>query len=148
MATEIERSALVAYSQEQMFELIGDIESYPQFMAGCVASEVLERGEDFVVATLRLSQAGIKQEFTTRNTLIKPSCMTMELVDGPFSEFSGQWRFKALAEFACKVELNLRFAFDNAVLQLAAGKLFEKVANQQVASLCQRAENVYGPGKL
>ncbi len=45
-------------------------------------------------------------------------------------------------------ELSLRFGFDNAVLKLAAGKLFEKSANQQVAALCQRAEQVYGPSKL
>ncbi|WP_299979520.1 type II toxin-antitoxin system RatA family toxin [uncultured Pseudoteredinibacter sp.] len=148
MATEIERSALVAYSQEQMFELVGDIESYPQFMPGCVAAEVHQQGEDFVEASLYLSQAGIKQQFTTRNILERPGKMLMSLVAGPFSELSGEWRFIPLAENACKVELSLRFGFDNAVLKLAAGKLFEKSANQQVAALCQRAEQVYGPSKL
>lgn len=148
MATEIERNALVAYSQEQMFALVGDIESYPQFMAGCVAAEVIERSDEHVVASLRLSQAGIQQEFTTRNDLVPPTSMSMALVSGPFSEFTGQWRFTALADNACKVELSLRFSFDNSLVQLAAGKLFERAANQQVASLCQRAEVVYGPSQL
>lgn len=148
MATTIERSALVAYSQQQMFELVGDIASYPQYMPGCVGATVHEQGKDYVLATLQLSQAGIKQAFTTRNRLDGPHSMQMDLVDGPFSELQGCWRFTALAQNACKVELSLRFSFDNAVLQLAAGKLFEKSANQQVAALCQRAEKVYGPSQL
>ncbi|MCV6614015.1 MAG: type II toxin-antitoxin system RatA family toxin [Cellvibrionaceae bacterium] len=144
----IERSALVAYSQEQMFNLIGDIESYPEYMDGCIGATVRQREDNFVVASLTLSRAGIKQSFTTRNTLRAPDLMVMELVEGPFSEFQGFWGFEALSPTACKVMLQLAFSFDNPVVQGAGGKLFESVANQQVASLCRRAEQVYGKPQL
>jgi len=144
MTTKIERSALVAYSQAQMFALVEDIESYPQFMDGCIGAEVKERSGDIVTASLTLSQAGIRQSFTTRNTLRRPEAMQMELVEGPFSTFNGVWSFQFLAQDACKVLLELEFGFRSRMVQAASSRMFESVANQQVASLCRRAEGVYG----
>ncbi|MFC3115642.1 type II toxin-antitoxin system RatA family toxin [Cellvibrio fontiphilus] len=144
MVYKVERSALVNYSAQQMFDLINDIEAYPQFMEGCVGAKILARGDDWLEARLELSKAGVSQSFVTRNQLQPPLSMSMTLVDGPFKFLSGVWRFQPLGDAACKVSLGLEFELSNRLLGLAVGKLFEAVSNKQVDSLCARAKVVYG----
>lgn len=143
MAHRVERSALVNYSASQMFELVNDIEAYPQFMDGCVGAQILARGEDWLEARLDLSKAGVTQSFVTRNQLQPPHSMSMNLVDGPFKYLRGVWRFSALTESACKVTFELEFELQNRLLGMAVGKLFEAVSNKQVDALCARAKRVY-----
>lgn len=142
--TRINRSALVAYSDRQMFDLVNDIEAYPQYMTGVKSVQILDRQADVIAAKLVLSKGPLNQSFATRNQLLAPSSMKMELLEGPFKSFSGNWSFKALSEDACKVTLELEFEFNNRLLAMAAGPMFEKVTAQQVEALCQRAEQVYG----
>lgn len=139
----VERSALVNYSQQQMFELVNDIEAYPQFMDGCVGAKILARGDNWLEARLELSKAGVSQSFVTRNQLQAPHSMIMSLVDGPFKFLRGAWRFTALGEHACKVTFELEFELQNRLLGMAVGKLFESVSNKQVDALCARAKQVY-----
>ena len=143
LAHRVERSALVNYSASQMFELINDIEAYPQFMDGCVGAKILARGDDWLEARLELSKAGVSQSFVTRNQLQPPHSMSMNLVDGPFKYLRGVWRFTPLGEQACKVTFELEFELQNRLLGMAVGKLFEAVANKQVDALCARAKQVY-----
>lgn len=141
----IERSALVSYSAEQMYQLVNDIAAYPQFMDGCDGAEILAAGDGWLEARLDLSMAGMRQSFTTRNTLVAPESVHMALVSGPFQALEGDWRFTPLTASACKVSFELRFEFANKMLALAAGKWFEKIASRQVDALTQRAQVVYGP---
>ena len=83
MLTEINRSALLLYPASALFALVNDIESYPQYMDGCVGADVLSRNDDYVEARLHLARAGIRQSFTTRNRLIVPGAIEMELVEVP-----------------------------------------------------------------
>lgn len=140
----IERSALVGFSDQQMFDLVNDIEAYPQYMDGCIGAEVLTRTESEVTARLDLSKLGMRHSFTTCNQLESPRTMGMALVEGPFKSMSGQWSFKPLAEDACKVSLSLEFEFSNGLVAKAAAKWFESVANELVDGLCRRATQVYG----
>jgi len=140
---KVERSALVNYSAQQMFELVNDIEAYPQYMEGCVGAKVLARGEDWVEARLELSKAGVTQSFVTRNQLQAPQLMSMQLVEGPFKRLQGAWRFTPLNDTACKVSFSLEFELQNRLLGMAVGKLFESVSNKQVDALCARAQQIY-----
>lgn len=144
MAKRIERSALVNFSAEQMFKLVNDFESYPQYMSGCVAAEPIDRGEDWLEARLTLEKAGIRQSFITHNTLNPPHSMALRLVEGPFKRMDGEWTFTPLGDDACKVNFWLEFEFSNRIVGFAAGKLFEQVATEQVNALCRRAKQVYG----
>lgn len=145
--SRIERSALVSYSVEQMFDLVRDVESYPEFMGGCVGAQLLSRGDDWLEARLDLSKLGIKQSFVTRNHFVRPLWMNLGLVSGPFKHMRGQWDFKKLNDSASKVSFWLEFEFANPILALAAGKLFEQIASEQVNSICQRAEHVYSKSR-
>ncbi len=143
MAHTVNRSALVNYSAQQMFDLVNDIEAYPQYMDGCVGAKILKREGDWLEARLDLNRAGVNQSFITRNHLQAPESMSMTLVDGPFKYLRGCWRFTALNETACKVSFDLEFELQNKLLGMAAGKLFESVASKQVDALCLRASQVY-----
>jgi ribosome-associated toxin RatA of RatAB toxin-antitoxin module len=144
LKNRIARSALVNYTAQQMFDLVNDVESYPQFMDGCVGAQVLARGEDWLEARLELQKAGIGQSFVTRNRLEPPTLMTMSLVEGPFSRLEGKWQFTSLGDHSCKVEFELEFTLQSRLLGMAVGKLFEVVASRQVDALCNRARVIYG----
>ena len=141
--TSIHRSALLPYSDKQLFNLVNDIESYPKFMDGCVGATVLQRDERLVEARLDLARGGIAQSFTTRNALNPYDSIVLTLTEGPFEQFSGAWRFQALAEHACKVSLDLEFSFRNGLLSAAAAKLFDRVTANLVDAVVRRAGEVY-----
>jgi ribosome-associated toxin RatA of RatAB toxin-antitoxin module len=143
VAHSVNRSALVNYSAQQMFDLVNDIEAYPQYMDGCVGATILTREGDWLEARLELSKAGVTQSFVTRNQLQAPESMSMTLVDGPFKYLKGCWRFMVLNETACKVSFDLEFELQNKLLGMAVGKLFESVASKQVDALCERAKQIY-----
>ncbi len=142
--TQIDRSALLPYTAEQLFMLVDDIESYPHYMDGCVAAEVFLRTPAVVEARLDLAKGGVRQSFSTRNYLTAPESIELELLEGPFQRFTGRWRFKALGERACKVSLQLEFSIDNALVGLAMARLFDNVTDKLVEAVSRRARAVYG----
>ena len=140
----VTRSALVAYSAESMFDLINDVEQYPNFIPGCADTKVLEQDNHNMRASLLISKAGVRQWFTTQNTLKRGESINMNLVDGPFSKLSGGWEIKALSESACKIELNLDFAFSSKLAEMAFGRVFNSIAANMVVAFTERAKQVYG----
>ena len=122
--TNISRSALLPFPAQAVFDLINDVEAYPHYMDGCVGVEVQSRDERSMVARLDLSKGGLEQSFTTRNTLHPPKRIDLELVDGPFDRFNGEWTVLALNDAACKVSLHLKFKLANTMLSAAAKQLF------------------------
>jgi ribosome-associated toxin RatA of RatAB toxin-antitoxin module len=141
--TKIDRSALVFHTTQQMFDVVNDVQFYPDFLPWCAASDVRSHSEHEMVACLYLAKAGLKYSFTTRNTLVSPTKIEFELVQGPFKHLVGQWQFAPLDETACKVNLSLNFEFSNKVASFAMEKVFTQVANTMVEAFVQRASEVY-----
>jgi ribosome-associated toxin RatA of RatAB toxin-antitoxin module len=142
--TVIQRSALLPYTADQVFQLVDDIEAYPLYMDGCVGAQVLSRDNGRVDARLHLARAGITQSFATRNQLQPPHTIELELLEGPFDSFAGRWHFRALGDAACKVSLDLEFTLSSSVLGAAAAKLFNSVTSHLVDSISDRARQLYG----
>ncbi len=140
----VKKSALVMYSARQMFNLVNDVESYPEFLPWCSSTTLLSRSEDKVCAELEVSRLGVSQKFSTCNRMVSGESMNIELVEGPFKHLRGDWVFKALREDACKVELELDFDFSGKLINAAFGTVFHQVANTLVDAFCKRAEEVYG----
>lgn len=141
---QIERASLVPYSCKQMFDLVNDVESYPEFVPGCSATRILEQGENLLAAELEISKAGIQQRFATRNRLFEPNRIELELIRGPFKHLRGTWQFEPLDNNACKVILQLEFEFSSRMLQFAFGKVFNEVNRRMVDAFASRARVVYG----
>jgi ribosome-associated toxin RatA of RatAB toxin-antitoxin module len=140
----VERSALVNYSAQEMYDLVNDVNQYVDFLPGCVASEVLEETSDSMLAVMEMRKGPIHQTFTTRNSLIKGESIVIELKNGPFKFLNGQWKFRDLKAGACKVELELKFEFSNQVVALAFGRIFNELTSRLVDSFVARAKVVYG----
>ncbi|EPJ43795.1 MAG: cyclase/dehydrase [Osedax symbiont Rs1] len=141
---QIDRSALVFHSAQQMFDVVNNVQYYPEFLPWCASSDVVSHSEQEMVASLHLAKAGFKYSFTTRNQLYAPSGIKFELVEGPFKHLSGQWCFESLAENACKVNLSLNFDFSGKVAAFAMAKVFAQVANTMVEAFVKRADDLYG----
>lgn len=142
--TTIIRSALLTYSDQQMFDIVNDVENYPLFLHNCVGAEILSQSPSEMVARLDLKKGPIKYSFATRNRLESPHRIGLNLQEGPFSSLEGEWVFKALTENACKVSLNLSFEFKSESLGLISASLFSSMADNLVDALAQRADVVYG----
>ena len=140
----INRSALLPYSDKQMYALVNNVAEYPLYMDGCASTEVLHSSDTEMMATLKLEKKGIKMQFTTRNQLDAPKSIVMQLEDGPFETFEGRWFFQHLNENACKVILDIQFSLSNRVKGMAARKLFNTVSNNMVDAVVNRAKDVYG----
>lgn len=138
------KSAIVPYTDQAMFDLVKDIQHYADFLPWCSGSSIVSETPSEVTGRLDISHLGMQQSFSTRNQLQPPSQMTLELEDGPFDTFHGDWTFNALGENACKVSLVLKFTFSNFLIGAAFGSVFEQIANTLVDSFCQRAKVVYG----
>lgn len=139
----VTRSALVGFSAESMFDLINDVARYPEFIPGCAETTIIEQSDDSMRASILIAKAGIKQWFTTQNNLVRGQSIQMNLVDGPFSRLSGGWTITALNDKACKIELNLDFAFSSKLVEFAFGKVFNSIASNMVMAFTERAKQLY-----
>jgi ribosome-associated toxin RatA of RatAB toxin-antitoxin module len=143
----VHKSVLIWYSAAEMFALVTDVASYPQFLPWCDQAEVVEEDADGMTAKVGISFAGLSQSFTTRNTHVKDRKVSLKLVDGPFSKLDGHWDFTPLgdgSQRACKVNFSLRYDFDNAALAALVGPVFDKIAGSMVDAFVKRATQVYG----
>ncbi|AHE43130.1 TPA: type II toxin-antitoxin system RatA family toxin [Klebsiella pneumoniae] len=143
---QISRTALVPFSAEQMYQLVNDVKSYPDFLPGCTGSRVLELGPTQMTAAVDVSKAGISKTFTTRNTLTSNQSILMSLVDGPFKKLIGGWKFIPLSPEACKIEFHLDFEFTNKLIEMAFGRIFKELAANMVQAFTSRAKEVYSAG--
>ena len=142
----VHKSVLIWYSAEEMFKLVTDVESYPEFLPWCDRASVSEATDRGMKAQIGISFGGIHQTFTTRNEHVPDREVKMHLVDGPFSRLDGHWKFIPLggeAQRACKVELVLCYGFDNVALAALVGPVFDKIAGSLVDAFVKRAESVY-----
>lgn len=142
----VHRSALVMHSAEQMYQLVNDIEAYPQFLPWCHGARIQSATEEEIVASLDVGKAGVSKTFTTRNRLVQNQAVEVALVDGPFRRLEGSWVFTPLSEEACRVELDLGFEFSSNLIAMMLGPIFNEAANTMVAAFCKRADDVYGTG--
>lgn len=140
---EIRQSALVAYSAEQMFELVDDVARYPEFLPWCARAEVLAQEANAVRARLSVARGKLRYAFTTDNLRTRPTRIEMRLVDGPFRRLQGVWRF-ADTPLGCKVSLELEFEFASRILALTLSPVFKVITGSLVNSFKQRAEALHG----
>ena len=133
------RSAIVERGAEEFYDLVEDIESYPQFLPWCAAAKVRERQPGRTVATLTLGVKGVRQSFTTENLSTPGRSIEMRLLEGPFKHFAAVWRFTPLEARASKIEFSLEYEFSNRVVARALEPVFERIADGTVEAFIRRA---------
>ncbi len=142
--TTIHKTATVSYSAQQMYDLVNDIEAYPQFLTWCTQSKILVPGEEQLSASLTLQAGKIKQSFSTQNTMKPGKEIHVKLVKGPFKHLTGHWLFEDKADNSCLITLDMSFEYKNALLKMALSTVFNKIVDSLVDSFIQRAKQLYG----
>lgn len=144
------KRAQVPYSPDQMFALVNDVESYPEFLHWCRDARIVSRFENGVEAALDIGIRGIHKTFRTRNTLLPPGDgapgrIDIALVSGPFRKLEGAWTFTA-TEGGCEVRVDLDYEISSMPLGTIFSAVFEEIARSQINAFVRRAAEVYRHG--
>lgn len=140
----IEKTVLVMHTPAQMFQLVDEVQRYPEFLPWCAKGEVISRQGNELVASLYIDYLKIRQHFTTRNHNTPPNTINMVLVDGPFENFGGGWRFHPLGSEGCKIEFRLEYTFSSKLLEKVIGPVFSRIMGTLVDAFIQEADRLYG----
>src|ERR1700681_2313781 len=134
----------------EMFDLVADVERYPEFVPLCRALKVRQRksepdGTEVLVADMTAAYKLISERFTSRVTLDRPNLQIMvEYLDGPFSRLENRWTFRPVGEESCDVEFFISYEFKSRMLALLMGSMFDLAFRRFAAAFEQRADLVYG----
>jgi coenzyme Q-binding protein COQ10 len=139
----------VRHSAADMFDLVADVERYPEFVPLCQRLVVRRRvqsgeGVETIVAGMTVAYKLIREDFTSRVTLDRPHLQILvEYLDGPFSHLDNRWTFRPLAERVCEVEFFIAYEFKNRMLGLLMGAMFETAFRRFAEAFERRADQVY-----
>jgi ribosome-associated toxin RatA of RatAB toxin-antitoxin module len=139
---EIRRSALVEHSAAEMYRLVDDVESYPQFLPWCRAVRVETIGGRRH-ATLTVGLGGMRQSFTTVNENRPDEAIDLRLVEGPFKRFQASWRFTPLSQSACEIVYTMHYEFASRVIGKLLEPLFDQIADTMVEAFTRRANELH-----
>jgi len=140
----------VAHSAADMFDLVADVERYPEFVPLCRSLKVRQRtkdgdGRDVIVADMTVAYKLIHETFTSRVTLDRGKLeIGVEYLQGPFRRMNNRWHFSAAGERACDVEFFIAYEFRSRTLGLLMGAMFETAFRRFSAAFAQRADRIYG----
>jgi len=140
----------VHHSAADMFDLVADVEQYPEFVPLCQDLKVRKRdqtgeGVEVIVADMTVSFKLVRETFRSRVTLDKPNlCILVEYLEGPFSRMQNRWTFKPTADTACEVEFFIDYEFRSRMLGVLMGSMFDVAFRRFAVAFEQRADRVYG----
>ncbi len=132
------------YSAAQMYDIVNDVSSYPDYLPWCGGVIIHKQTDDMMEASIQMKKVGLNHWFRTRNSLVPGSSIEVKLVEGPFRKLQGNWDFKALDEEACRISLSLQFEVASGIVGAVLSPAFNHIANTMVDSFCQRARKIYG----
>jgi coenzyme Q-binding protein COQ10 len=139
----------VRHSAAKMFDLVADMERYPEFVPLCRALKVRQRksepnGVEVVVVNMTVAYKLISETFTSRVTLDQPNLQILvAYLDGPFSRLENRWVFRPTGERSCEVEFFISYEFKSRMLALLMGSMFDMAFRRFAAAFEQRADLVY-----
>jgi coenzyme Q-binding protein COQ10 len=142
----------VRHSAANMFDLVADIEHYPEFVPLCRSTRERKRlqddkGREVVISEMTVAYKLISESFTTKVTLDRPKLeILVEYLEGPFQKMNNRWNFRPLGDKVCDVEFFIAYEFRSRTLGLLMGAMFETAFRRFSSAFEQRANEVYGAG--
>jgi len=144
----------VNHSAPQMFDLVADVERYPEFVPLCRSLKIRQRtqtpdGTEIVVADMTVSFKLVRETFTSRVTLDRPNLkITVEYLRGPFSSMENRWTFEPKSDEACDVGFFIAYEFKSRMLAMLMGTMFDAAFQRFAAAFEKRADKVYGKTRV
>jgi coenzyme Q-binding protein COQ10 len=140
----------VKHSAPEMFDLVADVERYPEFVPLCQSLKIRQRtpmpdGTEVVIADMTVSFKLVRETFTSRVTLDRPNLnILVEYLRGPFSNLENRWTFEPKGDNACNVGFFIAYEFKSRMLALQMGSMFDTAFQRFAAAFEKRADVVYG----
>jgi len=140
----------VRHNAGEMFDLVADIEHYPEFVPLCRSMRIIRRtpgdeGIETVVADMTVAYRFVRETFTSRVTLDRSNLQILvEYLNGPFSRMENRWDFHPLGERACEIEFFISYEFKSRVLAVLMGAMFDAAFRRFAEAFERRADKVYG----
>lgn len=144
MPTHAEKRKL-PYTPEQLFDLVADVEKYPEFLPWCISCEITKHEKNAVYADLVIGYKMVREKFGSRVTMKRPGHIHVEYLSGPMKYLSNHWRFIPEKDGGCTIDFYVDFEFRNFVLQKLMGLFFNEAVRRMVAAFEGRARTLYKP---
>ena len=146
---QFEVARVVRHSPEQMFDLVADVEKYPEFVPLCERLKVRQRrvidGREVLIADLTAGYGPVNETFTSRVTLDRPQLViAVEYIDGPFRHLDNRWTFRPAAD-GCEVDFWISYEFKSRMLSALMGSMFDKAFRKFSSAFEARADRIYLP---
>ena len=143
----------VRHAATEMFDLVADVEKYPQFVPLCSALAVKSRteknGTTILVADMTVAYKIVRETFTSRVTLDRSNLkILVEYLSGPFKRMQNRWTFHPMGEEACDVEFFIDYEFRSRALAVLMGAMFDAAFRRFAAAFEQRADEIYGRQRI
>ena len=122
-----------------IFNLINDVENYPNYLPWCTSTKVDRKSESLLIGEIYISKSLIKWNFSTKNQIEKNKSIRLKLVDGPFDSLDGQWLFSPIDEHNTKVSLEISYKFKSSIIELSIEPIFTSIMNSILESFIQEA---------
>jgi coenzyme Q-binding protein COQ10 len=136
---------MLPYAPAQVFDMIADVERYPEFLPWCIACRKTETFDDGFEADLAIGFKMVRERFTSRITLTPPGSIEVSYRRGPFSRLHNEWHFSPAADGkSTEIDFRLEFEFRSRILQKLIGVLFEEAVRRMVSAFEARAAELYG----
>jgi len=140
----------VRHSAPEMFDLVADVERYPEFVPLCKSLKIRQRtakpdGSEIVIADMTVSFKVVREAFTSKVTLDRPNLKIMvEYLQGPFSSLENRWSFEPKSDSACDVGFYISYEFKSRMLAMLMGTMFDAAFQRFAAAFEKRADAIYG----
>ncbi|MBF0373762.1 MAG: type II toxin-antitoxin system RatA family toxin [Alphaproteobacteria bacterium] len=143
MPTHAEKRKL-PYTREQLFEMVADVERYPEFLPWAVAARIKRREGNVIFADLVIGFKMIREKFTSRVVLSRPDRIDVTYSEGPFKYLNNHWIFEPTEDGATMIDFYVDFEFHSKILQKLIGALFNEAVRVMVSAFERRARHLYG----
>ena len=140
----IRETRQLPYSREQMFDLVADVASYPDFLPWVIATRVRSDSEVEMDADMVVGFKAIREKFTSRVTKQRPESIEVAYIDGPLKDLDNRWKFTELPNGGCEIDFYVEFAFRSAVFEALAGQYFDRAYRKLMQAFEERADELYG----
>ncbi|MEZ0259361.1 MAG: type II toxin-antitoxin system RatA family toxin [Alphaproteobacteria bacterium] len=135
---------VLPYTSEQLFDLVMDIEKYPEFMPWCIATRINSRGKDVLNADVIVGYKVFREKFNSTVVFKRPKTIEVEYKQGPMKHLQNRWAFKDIKGGQCEVDFYIEFSMKSKMFETLVDQFFHRVLVKMINSFEDRAAELYG----
>ncbi len=140
----IRETRRLPYTAEQMFDLVADVDTYPEFLPWVVATRVRRDSDTEMTADMLVGFKALREKFTSKVVKDRPNTINVHYIDGPLRDLDNNWTFRDVGEGACEIDFCVDFAFKNLMFEALAGQYIDRAFRKMVNAFEARAGELYG----